>query len=176
MKKIEKKVQTLNYVEGKVISYHVDKILCPNGNEAKREFVTHPGGVCILAVNDKKQIIMERQFRYPFLKEIYELPAGKLEMNEDPLLAAYREFEEETGYKAESMHSLGEIYPSVGYTNEIIHLFYTEHIIKTKTNLDEDEFLDIEWVDLKTIVEMIHKNEIKDAKTIALILKYITKE
>lgn len=169
----EKKLQEVLHVEGKVISYHVDKVLCNQNKEARREYVTHPGGVCILAINEKRQIIMEKQFRYPFHKIIYELPAGKLEKGENPTLAAIRELEEETGYQAQSINSLGEMYPSVGYTNEIIYLFFTNDLKKTSTHFDEDEWIDIEWVDLEKVIQMIQENQIHDAKTICLIGKYM---
>lgn len=173
MNKVEKKVTEITCIEGKVISYHVDEIISMQNKKAFREFVTHPGGVCIMAINEKKQIIMEKQFRYPFQKIIYELPAGKLEKGENPELAAIRELEEETGYHARSIQFLGEIYPSVGYTNEVIYLYLTDEIQKTATCFDEDEWLDIEWVDLQKVVQMIEKNEIHDAKTICLISKYL---
>ncbi len=119
--------------EGKVVTLKVDTVLCPNGNESKREIVTHNGGAAVLLVLDGK-ILLERQFRYAYNEIIYEIPAGKLEKNENPRSAAIRELEEETGYIAKNIIDLGSIYPSVGYTDEIIYL-YKDLLSKKKSGV-----------------------------------------
>lgn len=169
--KSEKTLSSKKLYSGKVLSFYVDDVMCPNGNKSFREYVTHPGGVCILPIVDGK-IVMERQFRYPFKEDILELPAGKLEKGENPEFAAKRELEEETGYKAETLKYLGCIYPSVGYTNEIIYLYAAENLTKTKTNFDFDEVVDIELMDKDQVLDLIDKNVIRDAKTVSAILKY----
>ena len=169
--KSEKTLRSKKLYSGRVLSFYVDDVLCPNGNESFREYVTHPGGVCILPILDGK-IIMEKQFRYPFHDIILELPAGKLDKGEKPEVAAIRELEEETGYKAGSLKSLGCIYPSVGYTNEIIYLFAAENLVKTNTHFDFDEDLEIELMDKDEVLKLIDNNVIKDANTVAAILKY----
>ena len=117
--------------------------------------------------------VMEQQYRYPYDKDIFELPAGKIEKGENPELAAKRELEEETGYVAQNLISLGEVYPSVGYTDEVIRLFYVTDLIRTKRHLDGDEFIDLVYVSIEDLVEQIKNNEIKDAKTVIAILKYL---
>lgn len=156
---------------GRVLTFYVNDVLCPSGNKSTREVVTHPGGVCILPILNGK-IIMEKQYRYPYDCEILELPAGKLEKGEDIELAAKRELEEETGYKTDELIPLGRIYPSVGYTNEVIHLFAAEKLEQSKQHLDEDEFLDLVLMDVDEVLSMIDEDKIRDAKTIAAILKY----
>ena len=172
MNKEEKKISGETLFKGRVISLHNDKVLCPNGVETTREYVTHPGGVCLLMEVDGK-IGLVKQFRYPYQEEILELPAGKLEKGEDPYVAGLRELEEETGYKAESLVSYGCMYPSVGYTNEIIHLYVAKNCVKTHTNFDFDEDLDLILIDKEELKEMIKTNQIKDAKTIILLTRYL---
>lgn len=169
--KSEKTLRSQKLYSGKVLSFYVDDVMCPNGNQSFREYVTHPGGVCVLPILDGK-IIMEKQFRYPFHEIILELPAGKLEKGEKPELAAMRELEEETGYKTDSLKSLGCIYPSVGYTNEVIYLYAADNLVKSKTNFDFDEDLEIVLMDKDEVLKLIDDNVIKDAKTVSAILKY----
>lgn len=174
---MDKKETTLNsnlIFNGKVIKVYNDEVKCPNGNISNREVVKHLGGVCILAIIDNK-VIIEKQYRYAFDEVLYELPAGKLEENENPYDAALREFEEETGYKANTLLDYGKMYPTCGYSSEIIHLYVAKDIVKTKRHLDEDEFIDIEYIELEKVVEMVNNGIIKDAKTICLISKYLLK-
>lgn len=173
-KKREKTLKVNTLYSGKVLTYYVNDVLCPNGKEAKREYVTHPGGVCVLPILNNK-IIMEKQFRYPFDQVLLELPAGKLNKGEDPIEAAKRELEEETGYRCEKLISLGAIYPSVGYTNEIIHLYAADELFKSEQNLDEDEILDVVYMDKDEVLKMIENDQIRDAKTIIALLKYFKK-
>lgn len=168
----EKQIKSDLIYNGKVVKLYVDDVKCPNNNLSKREIIKHNGGVCILAIIDNK-VILEKQYRYAYDEVIYELPAGKLEKNENPYDAALREFEEETGYKANTLIDYGKMYPTCGYSNEIIYMYVAKDIIKTKRHLDEDEFIEIEYVNLEEVVDMINKGIIKDAKTICLISKYI---
>lgn len=168
----EKQIKSDLIYNGKVVKLYVDDVKCPNNNLSKREIIKHNGGVCILAIIDNK-VILEKQYRYAYDEVLYELPAGKLEKNENPYDAALREFEEETGYKANTLIDYGKMYPTCGYSNEIIYMYVAKDIIKTKRHLDEDEFIEIEYVNLEEVVDMINKGIIKDAKTICLISKYI---
>ena len=168
----EKQLNSKLIYDGKVVKLYVDDVKCPNNNISKREIVKHNGGVCILAIIDNK-VILEKQYRYAYDEILYELPAGKLEKNEDSKEAGKRELLEETGYKAEKLISYGQMYPTCGYSNEIIYLYVAEDISKTNRHLDEDEAIDIEFIELEKVIEMIQNGIIKDAKTICLISKYI---
>ena len=170
--KSERKISSEKLYEGKIISLYVDEVKCPNGDTALREYVKHPGGVCVLPIIDNK-VIMERQYRYVYGKDIFELPAGKIEKGEKPEIAAIRELEEETGYSTDKLISLGEIYPSVGYTDEIIRLFLATDLKKTKRHLDEDEFIDLDYVPIEVLENQIKNGEIRDAKTVVAVLKYL---
>lgn len=159
--------------DGKIFKIELDTVICPNKREAKREIVRHHGGACILAVNDKEEILLIKQFRYAYDEVIYEIPAGKLEENEEPYAAALRELEEETGYKANKLDYLGVIYPTVGYCSEKIYIYQASEFIKTQTNFDEDEVIEAEFVPLKKVLEMIQNGIIKDAKVICAINYYL---
>lgn len=157
--------------QGKILNLRVDVAGLPNGKEAPREFVEHNGGVTVAALTDDAKLIFVRQFRYPYMEEVLELPAGKLEKGEDPLEAGKRELREEAGVTAEQYINLGEFYPSPGYTNEIIYLYGARNLTQVEQELDEDEFLNVEYISLDKAVDMVLSNEIKDGKTQAAVLK-----
>ena len=165
------KQKNLKY-KGKIIDLYVDDVISSTGNSCIREYVHHNGGAGILAVKDDK-ILLIKQFRYPYQKDIYEIPAGKVELNEEPYNTALRELEEECGYKANSLISLGYIYPTCGYSDEIIYLYLANDFIKTKTNFDIDEDINSYWFNKDEVLEMIKNKEIVDAKTIVAIFKYL---
>lgn len=156
---------------GKIISVHNDTVTMENGTTANREVVEHPGGVAVVGLTDDNEILMVRQFRYPYKETIYEIPAGKLEKGEDPLEAGKREFLEECGATASVFEPMGEIYPTPGYCSEIIRLFYAQGIEFGDQNLDDDEFLEVVKMPLNECLDKILSNEIKDAKTIIGVLK-----
>lgn len=161
---------------GKIITVHHDDVVLCNGQMAKRECVDHPGGVAVIGITNDNKVLLVRQFRYLYKETIYEIPAGKLEKGEDPFEAGKREFREETGAVAEEYISLGEIYPTPGYTNEIIRLYAAKNIHFEQQELDDGEFLQVCTMTLDELIEKVMAGEIKDAKTIiaALKLKEIT--
>ncbi len=168
----EKTVEKNTLFEGRIINLRKDTALLPNGATATREVVEHPGGVCVAAVDEKDNVLMVKQFRYPYMEIILEVPAGKRDKNgEDPLTCGKRELKEETGAQAEHYVSLGELYPSPGYCDEIIHLFAAKGLSFGECCPDEDEFLAVEKIPLKDAVQMVLSGEIKDAKTQVCILK-----
>ena len=156
---------------GRILTVHNDDVTLCNGNTASRECVDHPGGVAVIGITDEDEILLVRQFRYPYKETIYEIPAGKVEKGEDPFDTGVREFKEECGAVADNYFSLGEIYPSPGYTNEIIRLFGATGIHFEEQELDEDEFLEVKKFKLDTIIDKIMSGEIKDAKTVAAVFK-----
>ncbi len=172
MKLTETKKTEREIYHGKIIRVHVDDVELENGNLAKREVVEHPGGVCVAVLTGKNELIFVRQFRYPLGEILLELPAGKLEPGEDPFEAMKREQLEETGTTAENYVFLGNMYPTCGYSAEIIRIWACR--LKEDAgalHLDEDEFLETERIPLDRAVEMVLNNEIPDGKTQVGILK-----
>ncbi len=171
--RFEEKSVEKNYVyKGKILSLRNDTVKLPNDTLAKREIVEHSGGACILCVKENK-ILLVKQFRYAYGKEVLEIPAGKLERGENPALAALRELEEECGVKAISSEKMFEIYPTPGYTNEVIHVYKVKEFTFTESHLDEGEFLTYDWYDENDVIKMINDGEINDAKTIIAVQKYL---
>lgn len=175
----EKKISSQNVYDGVLLHVKCDKIKMPSGNIGIREYFNHPGASCVVAITEDEQIIIEKQFRYPFHSVITEIPAGKLDLNEDPLSAAKREFEEETGYIADKWTYMGDFYPSVAYTDENIRMYLAQDIHQGKQRLDDDEFLNIHFVPFKKFYDDVLNGKIKDGKTVAAVLKakeYLNKQ
>ena len=129
----------------------------------------------MLCVNDGKVLIV-KQFRYPYKKVVWEIPAGKVNAGETPEQTALRELKEEGGVVAESVELLFEVYPSPGYTEEIIRIYKANGLTFGEKHLDDDEFLSGEWVDIKTLKKMVDNKEIKDAKTLIALFWLFQKE
>jgi len=136
--------------------------------------VDHPGAAAVLAVQDGKVLLVE-QYRPAAGRQMLELPAGTIDRSESPLDCARRELEEETGYSAENWEVLGHIYPTPGYTNEVLHLFCASGLTKGEQRLEEGEDIDVRWIPLEEVEAMIDRGEINDAKTIISVLKYLRK-
>lgn len=168
----EKTLTKKTIYEGRIIDLVVEEVELPNGNKGKRELIKHPGAVCVLAITDEKKIVLIRQFRKALERVIVEIPAGKLEKNEDPSVCAIRELEEETGYTTDEMKHVISFYTSPGFANELVHFYYTDKLKKGKTQLDEDEFLEVIEVTLEEALQMVEKEEIYDAKT-AYAIQYL---
>lgn len=169
MKLIETKIEGEIIYNGKILRLERDKVILENGNTAYREVVRHNGGACIVAVTKDNEILFVKQYRYPLNKVVMEIPAGKLEPNERPEICAKRELREETGAIGE-VEYLTEIYPTPGYSSEIIYIYAAFNVEIGSLSLDEDEFIDVVKVDIDSALEMIKSGEIKDAKTIVGIL------
>ena len=171
MELTEKTLSSEKIFDGRILHVRRDTVLLPNGHQSTREVVDHPGGVCVLALDDQERVLVVSQFRYPYGEVLQELPAGKLEYGEDPAQAAIRELREETGAVAGTFQPLGELYPSPGYCGEIIRMYLARDLSFGDTDPDEDEFLGLERVPFSQLVEQVLSGEIKDAKTIAAVLK-----
>ena len=167
----EIKIQSRPIFGGRVFRVQEDTVRLSDGTTALREVVQHNGGSCVAAVTENKELLMVRQFRYGAGKVLWELPAGKLEVGEDPLVCAMRELEEETGYRTEQLHSLGCMHPTPAYCGEVIYMYYTTRLIPSAQHLDEGEFLQVEAVPFDRVLAMIMDGQITDAKTVIAILK-----
>ena len=165
MELMEKTVESRVLFEGKIITVRLDKAELPNGRVASREVVEHPGGVAVFAMDG------QGRFRYPFQVVVAELPAGKLERGEDHRLAALRELEEEVGASCGRLTYLGCLYSSPGFSSEVLHMYLAQELTEGACHPDEDEFLSVERIPFSALVEQVRQGEIKDAKTVALVLK-----
>ncbi|KOR88675.1 NUDIX domain-containing protein [Paenibacillus solani] len=164
----ETTVSTQSIFKGNIISLQVDTVKLPNGQEATREVVRHPGAVAVLAIKGDK-ILAVNQYRQPLGRCEVEIPAGKLEPGEDPLEAAKRELQEETGYTCGSIRKLHSFYTSPGFADEIIHLYLAEDLISGEMNPDEDEFIEMMEITLEEAYSLIQTERISDAKTILAV-------
>lgn len=171
MKLYEKKISSRQIFDGKVVKLFVDEVELPNGQIATREIVRHPGAVCVVPLTDEGEVVMVKQFRYPFEKVLLEIPAGKLEPGEDPLDAVKRELEEESGAVAGTIIHLGELYTTVAIFDEVIQVYLAKDLTFKNAHPDEDEFLEATKIPLDTLIDMIMKGEIRDAKTQIALLK-----
>lgn len=156
--------------EGRVFSVDVDTARLENGNRARREVVVHRGGVCAAPVDSDGNVYMVRQFRYPFKKVITELPAGKLEIGENPDDAIRRELHEEVGFEASALKKLAVSYPSPGFSSEELHLYLATGLTYVGQKLDSDEFLNVVKMPLDEAADMVLRGEISDGKTQTLLL------
>ncbi|HAN95390.1 MAG: NUDIX hydrolase [Limnochordia bacterium] len=136
------------------------------------KMVDHPGAAATLVVKDG-QVLLVEQYRPAAGRKMLEIPAGTIDRSEPPLECARRELQEETGYSAEDWESLGHIYPTPGYTNEVLHLFYASGLTKGEQHLDPGEDINVRWIPLEKVEEMIDQGEINDAKTIIAVFKYL---
>ena len=166
----EKTIESELIFDGRVVKLYKDKIELPTGQESFREVVKHSGGVVILAKKEDK-ILLVKQFRYPMKEVLYELPAGKLEIGEDPFEAAKRELEEETGYCANKWTDLGFVYTSPGYSDEKLYLYEAEDLEFTHCHPDEGEIIQAFEYKYDDVLKMIDNGEINDAKTLSALMR-----
>lgn len=171
MKLTEETLSSNTVFDGRILHITVDDVKLPDGKKSKREVVNHPGGVVITALDNENNLLFVRQFRYPYKEVVLELPAGKLEKGSTPLENGKRELLEETGAVGYSYISLGQVYPSPGYTNEIIHMYACKIKNIGNSRPDEGEFVNLEKIPLNKAVEMVLNNQIPDAKTQIAVLK-----
>jgi ADP-ribose pyrophosphatase len=152
--------------DGLFLKVFSDEVQLPNQKLVNREYIKHPGAVAIVPLFEDNSVLMERQFRYPLHKAILEIPAGKLEFGEDPLLCAKRELKEETGFEANEWIFLGKIHPVISYSTEFIDIYLAKGLVQGPAKLDEEEFLDDFRATIPEISEWIKKGLITDVKTI----------
>ena len=155
---------------GKLIDLYFDHIELPNGKSSTREWIKHPGAVCIIPILPNGNLCLIRQYRYGPRAEFIEIPAGKLDVGEDPLVCAKRELEEEIGYIAGKLTFLTNIHPAIGFSNEKMWVYLAEDLILSKQNLDQDEFLELYPLPVKKAIDLIYEGKITDVKTVIGIL------
>ena len=168
---IEKKISSTRIFDGHLLHVFKDDIELPNGNKATREWIKHPGASSVIPILPDGQIILVRQYRYPVAQVTLEVPAGKLDkVGEDPLECAKRELSEETGYTAENFWKLTTIATTVGFSNELIHLYAAKDLTAGKQHPDDDEFINTVKIPLADAVKLVEDGTIIDVKTIISIL------
>ena len=168
----EKMIERREIYNGKVIHVVCDTVSLPDGKSAMREVCLHIGAVCVIPILSDGTVLMERQYRYPHGRVVFEIPAGKLNSpDENPLEAAKREIREETGAVAKKYTSLGILDTTPALIDEIIHLYMAEDLTFGNMHLDEDEFLSVERIPLTKLIDMVMSGEIRDGKTQIAILK-----
>ena len=163
---LERCLETEQVFEGNLLHVFKDTVLLPGGRMSSREYIKHPGAAVIIPVLGKSEIIMVHQYRYPVGKVMLELPAGKIDPGEKPNRTIKRELEEETGYKASKVVKLGTIHPCVGYSSEILYLFWANQLSETTKQPDIDEKIEVFPIDISYAISLIFKGEITDGKSI----------
>ena len=153
--------------DGKFVTIARDTVRLPNGNQGYRIVIRHPGAACVLAVTEADEVVLVRQWRYATGQALLELPAGKLDPDEDPAVCAARELEEETPYRAQSVRLLHTFYTAPGFCDEKMYLYLAEGITPTSTRKpDQDEFVETVLLSRQAVREAIANNQIQDGKTL----------
>lgn len=175
----EKTMKSDKVYEGKIVNLRIDTVELPDKKYSKREIVEHPGAVGLIPITEDNCVILVKQFRKPVEKFLLEIPAGKLELNEEPRETAIRELKEETGFEAGKIEYLLEFYTSPGFSNEKIHLFLATDLIEGESTPDSGEFIEKVKISIEDLLKMVDRGEIVDSKTIIginLADKYINKK
>lgn len=169
---LEVETERQKVFQGPVFSIDVCKATLPNGKTARRDVMMHSGGVCILPIHDDDTVTLVRQYRYGASMLLWEAPAGKLELGEDPLHSAIRELSEETGFTAQEVIPMGKMYSSPAIMSEIIYLYAATGLTAGKIHPDDDEFLQRTRIPFEKALQMVDNGEITDGKTQLLLLKW----
>lgn len=167
---IEKTLTSKRIYEGKILNLRVDRVLLPNGKESGREVVEFSQAVAVVAITGEGQVLFVSQYRYPVGEVLLEIPAGKMDKNENPEECARRELKEETGYTASKMEKICEFYTTPGFTNELMHVFLAQGLTTGEQSPDEDEFVKLEELAMGDAIQAIFDGTIRDGKTIAGLL------
>lgn len=171
-KRLERKL----IAHGAIIDYYHDIVQVPNGNVVTWDFIEHRGAAAVVPIREDGKILMVRQYRNALDRETLEIPAGGLNGAHEPTrLAAARELEEETGYSSEELELLITIRTTVAFCNEKIDIYLARNLKKSRQNLDEDEFIDVEAYSVEELCDMIYNGTIEDSKTISAIMSYRNK-
>jgi ADP-ribose pyrophosphatase len=166
---VETRIDGAAVFDGALLHVRRDRVRLPDGGEALREYVVHPGAVLIVPVMDDGRYVLERQFRYPLARVFVEFPAGKIDPGEAPLATAQRELAEEAGYTAAQWRRLGVIHPVISYSTEFIEMWRAEGLHHVGRKLDDGEFLELVAWTHDELLAAFDRGEITDAKTVAAL-------
>lgn len=162
----EKTMKSDKLYEGKLVNLRIDTVELADKKYSKREIIEHPGAVCILALTEDNCVILVKQYRKAVERALLELPAGIIELNEEPGETAKRELKEETGFSANKMEFLLEFYTSPGFTNEKVYIFLATDLTPGDTEFDDSEFIEVSKVHIDELVKRVNRGDIPDSKTI----------
>lgn len=166
---IEECTASETLVEGQFLTLKSDQVRLSNNQTGVREYVLHPGAVVIVPLLANGNLVLEKQFRYPVGKVFIELPAGKIDPDEDVLVTGQRELLEETGFSAKHWVKLGLQHPCIGYSNEVIHIYLATALTPGPHARDEGEMLNVFELSFAECIEMVHRGELTDSKTIVAL-------
>ncbi|NYH19091.1 NUDIX domain-containing protein [Paraburkholderia bryophila] len=159
-------VESKTIYQGPFLTLKCDTVRLPDGKQATREYVQHPGAVMVIPLFDDGRVLLESQYRYPMGKVMVEYPAGKLDANEGALACAKRELQEETGYTAREFVYLTRIHPIISYSTEFIDIYLARGLSAGERKLDEGEFLELFTASVADVSEWIRTGKITDVKTV----------
>ena len=162
--------------KGSIIDMYKDHVRVPNGNVVEWDFIGHKGAAAVVAVTEDGKLLMVRQYRNAIDRYTLEIPAGARDsLEEETIVCAARELEEETGYRSENLELLIRLKTAVAFCNEFIDVYVARDLIPSSQNLDEDEFINVQAFEVSQLKEMIFSGELQDAKTVAAIMSYCCK-
>ena len=171
---IEQRLASQELFKGRFLHAFRDTVRLPDGGEATREYVVHPGAVVVVPLlqgpDGRLRIVLERQYRYPVGRVMVELPAGKLDAGEDPLVCGQRELLEETGYQAREWARAGQMHLAIAYSTEVIHIYFARGLQAGERQLDAGEFLDVFSLTPETLLAWCREGRVTDAKTLACMV------
>lgn len=170
---MEKTVSSTFIYSGKAIKVRVDTVKMPDGRETKREIIEHADCIAVVAVDEKDNVLLVRQFRKPVEKELLEIPAGGIDAGEDPDEAVRREMREETGYLPKRVERIGGFYSAPGYCTEFLYLYLATDLVPNPLNAEDTTEIKVIRVPVAKIPALIESGEIRDAKSIAGLLTYL---
>ena len=163
---IEQKTGSQEILKGSFLHAFRDTVRLPDGSEATREYIVHPGAVVMIPLLDDGRLVLERQFRWPMQRVMIEFPAGKLDHGEDPLTCARRELLEETGYTAREWAHAGRLHPVISYSTEFIDIWFARGLTLQESKLDDEEFLEVIEATPQQLMDWCRDGVVTDSKTI----------
>ena len=168
----ESPLSSEHLIDGRLLSAYRDQVRLPDGGTSVREWIDHPGASAVVPMLDDGRTILVRQFRYPPRRTFLEVPAGKIDHpDEDPAAVAARELEEETGWKASRFHHVSSMYPCIGYSNEVIHIYAAYDLTPGTQDLADGEFVDVVTMPFETAVAQAQDGTLRDMKTVTALLQ-----